>query len=238
MGISCKGIVINSYDFREKDKIIVVFTDNLGKIKIIARGVKGIRSLKRESLMLMSLAEYEVKEGKNFYKLGDVHLLRPFKLKDYENYEAASFYLKLLNRLLPDNYINSKIFQLTDHFLLFTENMQPDWKLFVSLSYVLKFLYLLGDFPSFRKCVCGEMKGDLFIDTNASQIHCEECSDGYQSIRLSKKEHKYIETLLLWDYSSNVPENIDEDDMKKVAGVLYKYMKYHFNQDFVEIKGE
>gem|GEM_PF-4733495 len=235
MGIKCKGIVINSYDFKEKDRIIVVYTDRLGKIKIVAKGVKGLHSSKREALMLMALSEYEVREGKNFHKIIDVDLKRHFKLVEYENYEAASFYLKVLNRILPENYVNPKIFRLTDHYLLFTGNMKPQWRLFMSLSFILKFLYLLGDFPSFRRCVCGDMKEKLYIDISASLLRCKNCSEGYEDHIMTKEEHGFIDRLLLWDYSSEVPDSIVEGNLKKVSGVLYDYMKFHYNLELSEM---
>ena len=42
--LKCNGVVIKTQDYRENDKLVWLYTDNLGKITMIAKGAKKSKS--------------------------------------------------------------------------------------------------------------------------------------------------------------------------------------------------
>jgi len=55
---SSKGIVLAKRNFSETDRIIVLYTKNLGKISLIAKGVRKLKSRKRGSLEVFNLISF------------------------------------------------------------------------------------------------------------------------------------------------------------------------------------
>ena len=65
------GIIIKRKNFSESDRILTVMTRNLGKIKVIAKGVRKITSRRAPTIDLLCLSQLQIYEGKTFYTLSE-----------------------------------------------------------------------------------------------------------------------------------------------------------------------
>ncbi|MFW5781979.1 MAG: DNA repair protein RecO, partial [Candidatus Muiribacteriaceae bacterium] len=158
----CKGIVIDSRDFRDNRHIHTLFTDILGKIQLISSGSRKIRSENRESLLLLSRSEFMLKPGRNFWGVRGTDLEKSFQVLEYENYTLAVNIINILNKVIPPDFIDERIYILTVHYIDFIEKSQTDMHELIRLTFVMKLLYFLGQFPGLDKCECGSMSGDEF----------------------------------------------------------------------------
>ncbi|MGM0606914.1 MAG: DNA repair protein RecO [Candidatus Muiribacteriota bacterium] len=232
MELNCTGITINSYDLKDRHRILVVLSDDFGKIKIISKNSKGLKSSNRETSMLMSVSSYKLIRGKNFHQIRSASLLKGFKCESYENYETACELLLILNKSLPEDYVNSNIFILTKNFLTFIEKMPSDLKKFVISSFILKFLYLIGHLPNLKSCECGLQTGKkFFFDYKNSVYYCSECTenDSYiHGIEIDKKRIKILNEVLRWDYSFERADNL-KDEIYSIYQLVRDYLRYHFS---------
>ena len=64
--VKTKGIVIREQPFQEKDKILTLFTEEEGKVKAIAKGVRRNRSPLVAATQLFAYSEFVYYPGKNF----------------------------------------------------------------------------------------------------------------------------------------------------------------------------
>jgi len=229
--LNCKGIVINSHDLKEKDKVIVIYTDIAGKIALAAKGVKTFKSHDREAIMLFSKTSFILREGKSLYSIKSADLEKHFTVNSYESYDLACKFAGIIYRLVPDDYINIKLFIMLSNFLTFIEINSITETDFIYSSFILKFLYLLGHYPCFGTCICKNEKSDEYlINIQESQLYCTncigECCEG-GTFRVSSQVTKDIDFVLRWDY--DIKKIIYGDRANKVLAVVNEYLKWHFH---------
>ncbi len=226
MELNCSGIVINSYDFQDKHKIIVLLTDTLGKISVIFKNSKVLKSSNRESSLLYSVSEFKLSRGKNFHYIISSYFEKGFQAEYYENYETASKIIKIVNKCLPDDYINPKIYFLTRNFIAYVEKMYEENNYFVLSSYILKFLYFLGHKPDFSNCLC-ENNSKYVFDICRSVVYCSECCEDFSNtVRFDREYAEIIKQMLKWDYTTE--KIIQSESNSEIYEILLKYLKYHF----------
>lgn len=69
--IKTEGIILKKAGLNEADQLLTVYTKELGKVKISAKGVKKLGSKLRYSIELISYVQLILVEGKNFLILKD-----------------------------------------------------------------------------------------------------------------------------------------------------------------------
>ena len=74
-----KAIVLSRRDFREYDQIVSVYTKDLGKQDLLARGIKKITSKNSAYLELFSFVDIEIIKGKELDYIGSVQPVNYFK---------------------------------------------------------------------------------------------------------------------------------------------------------------
>ncbi len=104
--INTLGIVLTRVDFQEADRIVHVMTPDRGKISLLAKGVRRIKSKLAGGIELFSVAEITYLEGRK-----DLHTLISARLLTHygeiaKNLERTTFgyrVLKVINKVTEDN---------------------------------------------------------------------------------------------------------------------------------------
>lgn len=112
--IPIKGITIAVHPYKEKDRIIVLFSDELGKIKASMRSVRSLNS-KRSGLSDEFLYEkILIYQKGNRFTITDVDLLDAFveARSKIENYKVLLYVKELVILLVPYEQPDHRIFNL------------------------------------------------------------------------------------------------------------------------------
>ena len=112
--IKTEVIILKSDDSNEVDRILTIYSEKLGKIKISAKGVKKVESKLRYSIEPISCVGMILVEGKNFLILKDAIIIDQFLeiKKDPEKIKIAR-----------------KLCELTDEAIMGEERDEDIWKL-------------------------------------------------------------------------------------------------------------
>lgn len=113
------GFVIKRVNFGESDRYLTIFSENNGKMEVIARGVRKLTSRRASSLELLSLISFQtVKSSKNFV-LTEVQLIDSFshRKQDLKQIQKMFFLCELLNVLCPLAQKNQEVFTLVKNAL-------------------------------------------------------------------------------------------------------------------------
>ncbi len=121
MILKSEAIVLKSFDYRETSRIVTFFTRDYGKVSGILKGIRKDYKKFGSSVDLFSINDIVYYQHRN----SDLHLvsqcdLRQFFLavrKDIRKFMAASYILELVNRVMPAEARNRKIYQLMIDFL-------------------------------------------------------------------------------------------------------------------------
>jgi DNA repair protein RecO (recombination protein O) len=149
------GVILDIKPLGELDCTVMVFTESLGLISLIAKGVKKITSHRGFHLDLFNVAHFDVEAiGSNLQPrryIREVSTVENFKaLKRWpENFSAACVMATFLKRILPQSIPERQLFSLTEKtFKALNANCTPRE---ILSAYFLRALHLLGHLPSLIK---------------------------------------------------------------------------------------
>ncbi|MBI4099768.1 DNA repair protein RecO [Candidatus Microgenomates bacterium] len=106
------GLVLRRGNFGEADKIITIFTPNLGKIKAVARGVRRLKSRRAPHLELFNLVELVLHHGQTFDTITEAKIINDFaEAKKDLKLTGYLFYLaEVLDKILPEHQPHPEVF--------------------------------------------------------------------------------------------------------------------------------
>lgn len=148
-----QSLVLSRRDFRESDQIVSLYTRELGKVEVLARGIKKITSKNSAHLEPFSYVEVEIISGKELGHLGSTQPINYFVniRKNLEKSLAAGYVVDLLNKVLHVAEKDESLFIVTLDFLeqlnleFIPISPQRNWdNLQLMDSYIINLLHCLG----------------------------------------------------------------------------------------------
>ena len=173
-----EGIVLKEIRYKDTSKILKVYTRKYGRISVMARGAYRAKSRIIANTQPFSYNEYNLHRGRNFFYLNQGNLLDSFySIREKMERVAYGLYmLELIEKSLPEEEENEKLFLLLATGLRVLEGLEKDFIKFI-ISYELKFISFLGYKPYLQSCVlCGNnnMRKIKFSIENGGII-CSNC---------------------------------------------------------------
>ena len=104
--IAVTGIVLSSMPYREKDRLIHIFTIELGKVTAILKGVASPNSKMKFAGQPFCFSKFELtKNNSEFYTVKGVELIDTFfdLTKDYDVYSLSLSMLEISQLILKPN---------------------------------------------------------------------------------------------------------------------------------------
>ncbi|MGL5000000.1 MAG: DNA repair protein RecO [Cetobacterium sp.] len=119
--IKTKGLIVKKVDFGEGNRIITVFSENLGKIDLLVRGIRKSKKRDQSSVDLLTLSNF------TFYKKGDKFILNTIDSidffydlkKDIDKLEISSYILSVISELILPGEIKKDFFERIEKALYF-----------------------------------------------------------------------------------------------------------------------
>ncbi|HLC43782.1 MAG TPA: DNA repair protein RecO [Patescibacteria group bacterium] len=179
--IKTSGIVLKGANFGEADKILTVFTERLGKVKVLARGVRKIKSHLAGSLEPFILSELLLHEGKTFYSISGAQILESYPTihDDIAKIARVFFLGELIDNFVTLDEKSGPMFEL---FVSALDSLENNSKDILLLSFQLKIVEAAGFKPELFDCVhCKEkiIAGDNFWDNLEGGVICESCQQKF-----------------------------------------------------------
>lgn len=125
--IKTPALVLKKKYLPEKNFILTLFSQKLGKINIFGFGIKKITSRRLPALQTGNLIQALIEKRGGNFSLKEVKLISAFSgiKKDFEKTKYLYLILFILDRLLPENQNEEKIYQLTVIFLTRIAKKKP-----------------------------------------------------------------------------------------------------------------
>jgi len=179
MILKTEGIILKTFDLRETSRIAIIFSKNYGKIKGV---LKGIRTDSRK--FGSSIDRFSVNDIVYYqYRNSELHLISHCDMKqffpeirlDYKRNVAANYILELVEKIMPLEHANVKVYQLMMDYLHSLEETQDIDKLVHMFQ--IKILLLSGFRPHIDACVkCeGKIEGKVRFSLKAGGLVCAQC---------------------------------------------------------------
>lgn len=138
------GIIIKKSRNRENDQLLVVYTKELGKIMVTARGAQKITSRRLGALDTLNFVHLVVKENQHFYSLREVSLMSSLQLvkENYEKKKHLLLILEIVDKLTSFNEQDLPLFNYLKKFLV--EQKEVEMSSDALFEKTLELLKILG----------------------------------------------------------------------------------------------
>ena len=205
MDTKVKGIVLNCKDYKESDKLLSILSLELGKILVVAKGVKKAKSKFKAYAQPFCFANFELTSSKNgAYVLTGVNEIENFYslTSNINKFEYAFCILEIANKLCRENVLYPHLFLEILKSLQALTNEKTNEKV-VLIKFILNVLDFEGVNINLNKCTSckSSLVGDVYLDTQTCETLCSVCKN-QMSVKLEKSSFSTLKIISSSDYSS------------------------------------
>ncbi len=137
------AIVLKRINYRDADRILTLYTKELGKVSVIAKGVRKMNSKRKSSLELFNLIDIQLIESHQWYIAGQTEIIQTFpKIKSDLKITTWTYYIvEIFEKTIPDNEQNDILFKfLSKTLVILNQSLSPH----ILNAFNLKLLKLTG----------------------------------------------------------------------------------------------
>lgn len=229
MLVKIKGIVISETNYSESSKIINVLCEEYGKIGLMAKGARSLKSPLRAVSQKLVYGEFTIKyKEKGLSTLIEVNVINSFRniMTDFKCASYAFYLLDLFNQIFKDSQkIDNNVYLLLENALLKIDNgLNP---LLITNIVELQLLKYLGVALELNKCVnCGNNEV-ISINLDYGGTVCVNCINENDAL-FNPKTVKLIRLMYLVNLNKLDNINIDNKNIIKEINQFINdyYSKY------------
>ncbi len=211
-----EGIVLNRINYGEADRILTILTRDSGKLRLMAKGVRRVKSKLAGGIELFSVSELSYISGRN-----DIGTLVSSRLKTYYSHIVEDMdrvqlgyeLIKLLNKTTEDNYEPS-YFELLEQTFMALNDLSLDLNL-VKTWFKAQLLRDAGHMPN----LTADREGNKLKEENNYTFDVEHM--GFVANKSGSYTANHIKLLRLI-FSANTPAVLSR--VKSVESLLTNLM--------------
>ncbi len=228
-----RGIILKRSNFGEADRILTIFTDKLGKIRALGKGIRKQNSRLGGSLEPFCLGNLVIAEGRNLDIITEAEILECFfELRNNLKSTNLSYYLaEVVDKLTAEHEKHLEVYELLLEVL--NNINRVDEKILLSY-FELNFLAAVGYYPELDKCLtCSEkiLPKDNYFDFNEGGLVCGACHErSGQSI--SQTSIKLLRLFLNNDLRVIRRIKLKKKEIEEISSVTENYLKHIHQFDF------
>ncbi|MBI2797815.1 DNA repair protein RecO [Candidatus Saccharibacteria bacterium] len=220
------GFVLRRYNQAETNRILIFFSQQQGKLKLMAKGVRKVGSRRAGHLEPFVLTRLHLHRGRTFDIVTTAEAQKVYDL-DFSNLEQISLgylFLEMVDKTAVEHQKNQAIFELLQESFGWLSS-RDDSKL-LRIYFCVKLLQALGNQPN--------------LDVQQGQKHYLSYDDGrvLATKPAGPAGEISIEVIKLWRlvYSHNFSVvkrvSVDSKQLDLAQNLLDKYFQYHFGLSF------
>lgn len=183
MDIQTQGIILSYKDYREVDRIITLYTQELGKLNVVARGVRKIQAKLAGHLELFNITELHLVFKKKFLVISSINIESFWAIKEHSGRLKSAFAIsELLDKAVQEQLKDEYLFRLLAKVLSLLATSAKNFDLLYDW-FAFRLIAHLGYEPELKKCVeChGQLSPEmLFFSISQGGVLCGKCA---QSLR-------------------------------------------------------
>src|SRR3989344_303579 len=200
-GIKVEGIILKRRNLGEADRILTVFTQQKGKISVLAKGVRRITSRRAGNVELLNRVSMYLHQAKTFLILTEATSLDTYqKLKEDLTLSTYAFHIiELVDKLTAENQDNRILYE---HLVSVLQRLSGKPRQILIRAFEVKILSSLG-FATFRSSTPGvstQLHSGQFHSGSAHSKLLENLEilswDEIEKLEINKKEALELEQVL------------------------------------------
>ena len=225
-----EAIVLRHNDWGEADRLLILFTREMGKLRVVAKGVRKLHSRKAGHLEPLTRVSLLLARGRDLMIVTQAETLAansPLK-EDLLLLGYASYVVELLDRFTFEEGENRPLYRLlADALERLSAGKDPAY---VLRFYELRLLDLMGFRPQLFQCALCEreiLAEDQFFSPENGGILCPKCGIETGSARpISLKALKYLRHYQRSSFSEAGRAHIEAGVSREMEGIMQDYLTY------------
>lgn len=232
MAEKIKAIVIKSSDRKEKDKNILLFSIEYGKIWATLKGVKSPNAKMKLAQNPFCFGEFILEDGKLGKIVTGLEVIETFHelSEDVDKYFESSGVLEVVNKMI---FSNEK--EQMEVFLLMIKTLKSICfcevkPLYCLDKFMIELLKICGASVFSEKCSnCGDKLSEtVYINYNVGELVCSNCKDS-SCVELSKAIYLALKIVNNTDFERLGTVKLVQDSEKALLRVLVKNFEMRFD---------
>ncbi len=225
-----EGIVIRSTDYGEGNKIITLFTEQYGKLGVMARGAKKLNSRYAAASQLLTYGEYVFyRTGQQLGNLNHAEVLISYQglREDLLLSAYAAYMAEMTDRLTGEQDPQPYLYRQFKHAMAALSDGK-DAQVITHL-YEMKILAIAGYAPNLDRCASCEEETDYpVIGYQAGGILCARCqSKAKDSAHVGETALKLLRLFSRMDLARLGKIELKPETKAVVRAVLRRWMDTH-----------
>lgn len=228
------AIVLKQIKTGDDRRILVLFTDKLGKISAASKTTYHSKSKSSAVLQPFNYGRYTLYTGKDIYNISFGEVIKSFyKIgENIEKYAYCAYILEFTDKILAENQRDTYLFELLTDFLEIMEKRNKEYLLIVR-AYEIKSLIHMGIMPQLNECVrCGNSKNCFEFSIKEGGVICESCSGNSDDKLIYSINTNIIEVIQY--ITNNSLKNLEKLRLEKkvlneLNSLITAYIRYHLD---------
>lgn len=223
-------MVIKTQDYKEYDKLVWLYTEEIGKITVIAKGAKKGKN----NLISMSLpfcyGNFSLYKGKTMYTMVEGQIIESFQilLQDFITLTYASYICELIDISMIEQEKNTELFRYLISTFYLIKSKSIDIEILI-ISFELKLLNYTGYSISYEECVMcrKKIKSSNYLNLQYFGGVCDQC-EKIRGISITNSAYNTMKFLERCDIQAIHRIQIREIDKIEIRKVLNEMMSSIF----------
>jgi len=230
-----QGFILKKTDMGEADRLFTVYTKDFGKLELLARAVRKMKSKLRAGLEIFYLSEIEFIQGKAQKTLTDAILLDGFKnlRKDLARLAIARKIAEVFIGLVSGQEKDERLWRLLAETFkrLDAENVRPGVRDLIYHYFIWNFLSLLGyqlDLYHCSLCQRRLVPENIYFSPKEKGLICSNCQGKVKpgkSFVLPLDVIKIIRMLLKKDWTVLARLKIGDENFASLKTISNYYLR-------------
>ena len=226
-----EAVVLRHTDYGEADRILSLYTRQLGKTAPLVKGARKVTSRKAGHLEPFTYVKLQLAKGRDLLLVTQADTIEAYSPlgEDLLLMSHASYVIELLDRLTYDDGAeNSPIFRLLTDTLARLASRSDPW--LVIRYYEMRLLDYLGFRPQLLKCAnCGReiLAENQFFSYSAGGVVCPNCGRGLPNLtRISVDALKYLRHFQRSSYAEAARARPSPEVQSETESLMQGYFTY------------
>jgi DNA repair protein RecO (recombination protein O) len=231
-----RALILKKTDRGEADQLFTVYAKDFGKLEVLGKGIRKIKSKLRASIELFYLSEIEFIQGKAYKTLTDAVLVEKFEniRKDLNKLKIVHQVSQVSDKLITGQEKDEKIWQLLIE--VFQKLDNPKFKILnlqlVFYYFLWNLLSILGYRPSLYRCPFCQRKlkpEELYFSKKEGGVLCKDCQKRMKSGKKIKPELiKILRILIERDWKILLKLKFQEKYLENLESFSKDYLSFIF----------
>lgn len=217
MDTKVKGIIIQTYDYKEADKLASIFSLEQGKILAKFIGVKKEKAKLKSIAQPFVFAEFVLSKKGNTNIITSANIIDEFSsiLINYNKMMCGYVILDIIRSIIPNQKTESDLFLIL---LASLKNIENKDEYIYTIDFILKFVSFSGMGLKFYD------NSKIYLDKSTGNF---EIKKNFNSVEIDKKVYEIIKNINESNY--NVEYNLN--NIKQALRLLHNIIYAKFNED-------